>query len=342
VLGRGGSGMNAPAAGEPLLEVRDVAKRFVLEHGLFARLSGRQRNLVALDGVSLSVAAGEVLGLVGESGSGKSTLGQAIVRLADVSAGTVRYRGQDVTQLAGATLKPFRRRVQMVFQDTHSSLNPRKTVRRTLEEALALRGLARTERPARAARLLGLVGLGGFALPRYPHELSGGQRQRVAIARALAMEPELLLADEPVSALDVSLQAQIINLLMRLREELGLTLLFISHDLALVNHIASRVAVMYAGRIVEIGRPEEVLRQPAHPYTRALIAAIPQGVEGRALKREPIPGNPPDPAALPPGCRFAGRCPQAMAVCAERYPAEVELAPGHRAACHLLTRKEAA
>ena len=343
VLGGGRSvGVSARAAAEPLLELRDVRKHFPLDRGLLSSFRRVRRSLAALDGVSLAIAPGEVLGLVGESGSGKSTLGQAVVRLMDVSNGSIRYRGEDITHLGRRALRPFRRRVQMVFQDTQSSLNPRKTVGRALGEALALFGAPRRERIDRATRLLRLVGLDDFALPRYPHELSGGQRQRVAIARALAMEPEFLLADEPVSALDVSLQAQIINLLMGLRDELGLTLLFISHDLALVNHIASRVAVMYAGRIVEVGLPVQVLRRPAHPYTRALLAAVPRGVEGRRLKREPIAGSPPDPAALPPGCRFAGRCPEVRDVCRARYPDEIEVEPGHRAACHLLAKGEGA
>jgi oligopeptide transport system ATP-binding protein len=223
-----------------------------------------------------------------------------------------------------------------VFQDTNASFNPRKTVARALRETLALRGVPRSQRPGRAAALLDMVGLGGFALARYPHQLSGGQRQRTAIARALAMEPEFLLADEPVASLDVSLQAQIVNLLLRLREDLGLTMLFISHDLALVNHISTRVAVMYSGRIVEIGRPEEVLREPAHPYTRALIDAVPKGIDGRIWPREPVRGAPPDPASLPRGCRFAARCPQAMPVCRVEYPARTSLSTSHAAECHLL------
>ena len=318
----------------PLLELEDVRKHYVLGNRLLDRLAGRRRKLLALDGVSLIVREGEVLGLVGESGSGKSTLAHVAVRLTGLTAGRIKYRGEDLTAKDGRALRPFRERMQMVFQDTGSSLNPRKTIGRTLREALAMRGVARPGRAAQAGKLLDLVGLADFVLPRYPHQLSGGQRQRVAIARSLAMQPEFLVADEPVASLDVSLQAQIINLLLKLRAELGLTMLFISHDLALVNHISTRVAVMYAGRVVEEGLPGEVLGGPAHPYTRALLSAVPRGLAGRRAPREPVPGGPPDPSDLPPGCRFAPRCPSAQAVCRERYPAAVQLSPTHRAECH--------
>jgi oligopeptide transport system ATP-binding protein len=322
------------SSGPALLEFDDARKSFAL--GRDWKRHFQMRHLVALDGVSLTVEQGEILGLVGESGSGKSTLAQVAVGLARLTGGSARYRGAEIARLGGVELRSFRRRMQMVFQDTNASFNPRKTVARTLRETLALRGVARPQRLDRAAALLDMVGLGGFALSRYPHQLSGGQRQRAAIARALAMEPEFLLADEPVASLDVSLQAQIVNLLLRLRADLGLTMLFISHDLALVNHISTRVAVMYAGRIVEIGRPEEVLRRPAHPYTRALIDAVPKGIGGRARPHDPARGAPPDPAALPPGCRFAARCPQVMPVCRLHYPASTRLSTSHAAECHLL------
>lgn len=318
----------------PLLELEGVHKHYVLGGGLLDRLAGRRRMLLALDGVSLAVREGEVLGLVGESGSGKSTLAQVAVRLVAPTAGRIKYRGEDLTTTKSGALRPFRERVQMVFQDTGSSLNPRKTIGRTLREALAMRGIPKAEQPEHADRLLDMVGLAGFVLPRYPHQLSGGQRQRVAIARSLAMQPEFLVADEPVASLDVSLQAQIVNLLLKLRTDLRLTMLFISHDLALVNHISTRVAVMYAGRVVEEGLPAEVLHRPAHPYTRALLSAVPRGLAGRRTPRDPVPGGPPDPSDLPPGCRFAPRCPLAREVCRERYPAAVELSVTHRAECH--------
>ena len=321
----------------PLLELEEVRKHYRLGNGLLDRLAGRQRRLLALDGVSLTVYEGEVLGLVGESGSGKSTLAQVAVRLTDVTAGRVRYRGEDLTHAEGRALRPFRERVQMVFQDTGSSLNPRKTIGTTLREALAMRGVAKPERTQHALRLLELVGLADFVLPRLPHQLSGGQRQRVAIARSLAMQPEFLVADEPVASLDVSLQAQIVNLLLKLRDELGLTLLFISHDLALVNRISTRVAVMYAGHVVEQGLPDDVLRRPAHPYTQALLGAVPRGVAGRNAPRDPLPGGPPDPADLSAGCHFAPRCPRAQAVCQARYPASQQLSDVHKASCHFAT-----
>jgi peptide/nickel transport system ATP-binding protein len=271
---------------EILLEFVKARKEFVLDDGLINRLTGKRRLLRALDDVSLTVRRGEIVGLVGESGSGKSTLAQAAVRLLTVDEGYVNYRGENLATARGRALKDFRRSVQMVFQDTGSSLNPRKTVGRALDESLALRGLARARRTERSNELLDVVGLNGALRQRYPHQLSGGQRQRVAIARCLALEPEFLVADEPVASLDVSLQSQIIKLLLKLRNELGLTLLFISHDLALVSHISTRVAVMHGGRIVEEGPPETVLRSPSDPYTRALLAAIPKGIKGRRARRE--------------------------------------------------------
>jgi peptide/nickel transport system ATP-binding protein len=315
----------APGA-TPLLELVDIEKVYRLPAGLWARLRGRAPRLAAL--------GGEILGLVGESGSGKSTLSRIIVRLSPPSTGRLVYRGVDVTRLEGRALLPYRRRVQMIFQDSHSSLNPRKTIGRALTEALAARGATRDERPREALRLLRLVGLGEFVLARYPHELSGGQRQRVGIARSLAMKPELLVADEPVSSLDVSLQGQIINLLTELSTRLGLTLIFISHDLAVVRRISTRIAVMYAGRIVEIGRPDELMARPAHPYTAALIDAVPKGIEGRARRHQPLAG------ALGPtgdltGCPFRARCVHAMPVCADRYPDTAHLSASHSVACHL-------
>jgi ABC-type glutathione transport system ATPase component len=262
-----------------LLELEGVNKVYELERRLLPRMLGLRKPLAAVKDISLRVERGAVLGLVGESGCGKSTLAQIIMRLEPETSGRVRFDGTDITQLSGRALQPFRRRFQMVFQDSTASLNPRKTVSRVLGESLALAGVPRGEREDAGAALLEQVGLDRSFASRYPHQLSGGQRQRVAIARALAMQPELLVADEPVSSLDVSLQAQILRLLIALRERLGLTMIFISHDLALVHHLCSEVAVMQAGSIVEQGKPAYVLRRPQHAYTRKLLAAVPKGPE---------------------------------------------------------------
>jgi oligopeptide transport system ATP-binding protein len=256
--------------------------------------------------------------------------------LVDVTDGKIRYRGQDITGLSPRELRRVRARIQMVFQDAHSSLNPRKTVGQMLSDALRMCGVDYKHEGDRTIELLTRVGLTATFRERYPHELSGGQRQRVGIARALAMNPELLIADEPVSSLDVSLQAQILNLLMKLRRELGLTILFVSHDLAVVNNISTRVGVMYAGRIVEVGQSAEVLREPAHPYTKALLASVPGGLEGRAGRKIVARGEPPDPANLPEGCRFVTRCSEAMEICHSRYPNKGTLSRTHAAECHLL------
>jgi oligopeptide/dipeptide ABC transporter ATP-binding protein len=316
---------------EVLLDLVEVEKHFTLDRGLLAGLTRRRRVFTALDKVSLTIRRREVVGLVGESGSGKSTLAQVATRLLDVDAGSVAWKSDNLTRARGRALKPFRRQVQMVFQDTGSSLNPRKTIGRHLGQSLELAGVKRADRRARMLELLGLVGLGEAVLDRYPHQISGGQRQRIAIARGLAMGPELLVADEPVASLDVSLQAQIVNLLDDLWQRLGLTLLFISHDLALVSHISTRVAVMYAGAIVEEGEPAAVLHAPAHPYTRALLAAIPRGVQGRGTRRAAIAEGRAGPAL---GCRFAPRCPDARDICHATSPPTVRLSATHRVACH--------
>ncbi|MBO1078093.1 ATP-binding cassette domain-containing protein [Roseomonas haemaphysalidis] len=263
--------MSAP----PLLLLENITKRFELEKRMLPRLLGRRRPLLAVDDVTLAVPRGEVTGLVGESGCGKSTLARIMLRLEEPTDGRVVLGGTDLTALRGAALRPERRRMQMVFQDAGASLNPRKTGARLLDEALVLAGETPEGRAFRAAELMRQVGLDPGLLQRFPHELSGGQKQRLAIARALAMGPEVLVADEPVSALDVSLQSQIMRLLMELRDRLGLTMVFISHDLALVHHLCASVAVMSAGRIVEQGHPRDVLRDPQHPYTRRLLAAVP-------------------------------------------------------------------
>jgi oligopeptide/dipeptide ABC transporter ATP-binding protein len=321
---------------ETLLDLVEVEKHYPLDRGLLGAFSRYKRVFRALDKVSLTIRRQEVVGLVGESGSGKSTLAQVAVRLLTVDGGSVAWKGNSVTHARGKALKPFRRRVQMVFQDTGSSLNPRKRIGRHLAQSLALAEVPRADRHARALELLELVGMPATTLDRYPHQLSGGQRQRVAIARSLAMQPELLVADEPVASLDVSLQAQIVNLLDELRQRLGLTILFISHDLALVGHICTRVAVMYAGSIVEEGTPRDVLLNAGHPYTRALLAAIPRGIAGRDRADR---GEELAPEGIPDaGCRFAPRCPQVRELCRGVAPPSLALVPGHSASCHFAAR----
>ena len=314
----------------PLLDLRDLRKTYRLRRGLRDRLLGRVKQVKAVDGVSLPIQAGTIAGLVGESGCGKSTLARMIVGLTPPTGGEVRWRGTALGALSGEAWRDYRAGVQMVFQDTHSSLNPRKRIRTILTEALAARGVKRADRPARVGVLLRQVGIGEQFLGRYPHELSGGQRQRIGIARALAMEPSLLVADEPVSSLDVSLQGQIINLLRELNQSLGLTIVLISHDLAVVARICDQVAVMYGGRIVESGRPEKVLTAPSHPYTRALLDAVPRGLNRRG--RVILPIETAEPAG---GCRFRHRCGQATAICADQEPAARTVGPEHLAACHL-------
>jgi ABC-type glutathione transport system ATPase component len=260
----------------PLLELVGVGKTYPMNQGLLPRLLGRRHDHAAMEDVNLSVPRGGVLGLVGESGSGKSTTARIILQMEPPTTGTLRFDGTVLTGMSDAALRPYRRRMQMVFQDAGSSLNPRKTVGHLLGESLALVGMQRNHRTERAVELLRRVGLDSGLLSRYPHQLSGGQRQRMAIARALAVGPDLLVADEPVSSLDVSLQSQILLLMMELRDRLGLTMVFISHDLALVHHLCSSIAVMHAGRIVEQGTPAEVLRHPSHAYTRRLLDAVPR------------------------------------------------------------------
>ena len=292
--------------------------------------------IVAVDSVSLALGAGQTLGLVGESGSGKTTLARCIIRLVEPESGTVRFRDIDVTRADGPTLRRVRRHIQMVFQDPYSSLNPRLSVEDALSEAALVHGLAtRADVAARVTRTLDLVGLSSTIAGRRPRELSGGQRQRVAIGRALILEPSVLIADEAVSALDVSIQAQIMNLLGTLVRELGLALLFISHQLAVIAHLAQRVAVMYLGRIVEEGPTEDVFLRPRHPYTAALLAAHP--VVGEVAPREPaLRGEIPSPLAIPQGCRFRTRCRYAIERCRDEDPPPAEVGPGQRAWCHVL------
>jgi oligopeptide/dipeptide ABC transporter ATP-binding protein len=320
-----------------LIRVEDLAVHFPVRRGVLRRQVGAVR---AVDGISFEIREGETLGLVGESGSGKSTTGRALLRLVEATAGTVTFRGQDVTALEGEALRAVRRHMQMVFQDPFASLNPRHTVGRIIREPLDVHAIgAPGERKERVHELLGLVGLDVSHAGRYPHEFSGGQRQRVGIARALATSPQLIVADEPISALDVSIQAQIVNLLADLKEDLGLTFLFIAHDLSMVHHISDRVAVMYLGRIVEKGSRDAVFNAPLHPYTRALISAIPVAdPEGEAARaHQPLEGEVPSPADPPSGCRFHTRCPLATELCRTEDPPPQDFGPdrdSHVVACH--------
>jgi oligopeptide/dipeptide ABC transporter ATP-binding protein len=320
-----------------LLRADDLARTFKARGSLAGLVRGEPPPAVrALNGVSFSIARGETLAVVGESGCGKSTLARSLVRLIELDAGQIDFAGTDVRALRGAALRQFNRRVQLVFQDPYGSLNPRMTVREMLNEALSVhRIVPRAARSERIAELLSLVRLPLDAVDRLPQHFSGGQRQRIAIARALAVEPELLIADEIVSALDVSVQAQILNLLLELQQRLGLAILFVSHDLRVVRHIAHRVAVMYLGRVVEIGPADAVFDSPAHPYTQALLRAAPKLVPGGRQREAAVSGELPSPLAIPDGCPFHPRCPQAIDVCRTSPPAERLLPRDHRASCHL-------
>ncbi|MCE9614903.1 MAG: ATP-binding cassette domain-containing protein [Lentisphaerae bacterium] len=301
----------------PLLQVEDVRVWFPIRRGVLARTVGHVR---AVDGVSLHVNPGETLALVGESGCGKTTLARAILRLESARAGRIRFEGRDLATLAPADLRPLRRHLQVIFQDPYASLNPRMTVQDIVTEGLVRHGLIHgRERESEALRLLSDVGLGRDALHRYPHEFSGGQRQRISVARAVSLHPKLIICDEPVSALDVSVQAQVLNLLMDLRDKYALSYLFISHDLGVVRQIADRTAVMYLGRLVETGRTDDILENPRHPYTRALISAIPRAGQPRR-ERIVLKGDVPSPARPPSGCRFHPRCPYATAACRDTEP----------------------
>ena len=322
-----------------LLKVEHLSKHYEGRRGLIGRVTGSPPIVVrAVNDVSLTVEKGEILGLIGESGCGKSTLGRAILRLHEPTAGKVTFDGTEVTALDAAALKAMRRRMQIIFQDPYASLNPRRTVNDIVGLPLKLHGLAQSDDEARAivARICQRVGLKANQLDRYPHQFSGGQRQRIGIARALVSNPEFIVCDEPVSALDVSIQAQIIALLLELKREMGLTYLFISHDISVIGYLADRVAVMYLGEIVEMGPVETILANPRHPYTQSLMSAVPEVEHAGRRARVRLKGDLPSPLKPPSGCKFHTRCPLAIDVCRSAVPVSQSVGPGHVAACHRL------
>ena len=319
---------------QPLLAVENLTKYFPIMQGVFRRQVGTVK---AVDGLDFEIHERETLGLVGESGCGKSTAGRVILRLYDATAGRIVFRGTDITSVDGESLRRLRPRMQMIFQDPQDSLNPRMTVGSIIGEPLVEHGTVRGRAlRERVEELLDAVGLDPGFTNRYPHEFSGGQRQRIGVARALALNPEFIVCDEPIAALDVSIQAQVVNLLEDLQKRLGLTYLFISHDLGMIRHIADRVAVMYLGKIVELASSDVLYREPLHPYTRALLSAVPIHDPELEARRERVilSGDVPSPADPPAGCRFSTRCPMAAPECSARDPEWRELRPGHRVACH--------
>ena len=342
--------MSAQSADGPLLEVRDLKKHFPIHAGVFSRVAGY---VYAVDGVSFHIERGETLGLVGESGCGKSTVGRTLLKLLEPTEGKIIVRGTDITGLDRERMLPYRRQMQMIYQDPYASLNPRMSAGEIVGEPLIIHRVAseRGERRERVAQLFERVGLRPELMNSFAHEFSGGQRQRIGIARALALNPELIIGDEPVSALDLSIQAQIINLLIDLQDEFKLSYLFVAHDLAVVEHISHRVAVMYLGRIVETTDKTSLFETPLHPYTEALLSAVPiPKARAKGRKRVILTGDVPSPINPPPGCHFHARCPYAMARCRVEVPALREVLPGHWASCHLhgagvrfpLTKLEAA
>ncbi|MBV9328269.1 MAG: dipeptide ABC transporter ATP-binding protein [Chloroflexi bacterium] len=336
--------MTVVDAGQVLLEVRDLKKYFPIQRGLMRRVVGHVK---AVDGVSFTIDEGETVGLVGESGSGKTTTGRMILRASQPTGGQVLFRHNgsmvDLTPLSRRAMKPYRKELQVIFQDPFSSLDPRMTVYDIVSEPLAIHGMARgNELKAQVRDLLQRVGLRAQYMNRFPHAFSGGQRQRIGIARALALRPKLVVCDEPVSALDVSIQAQVLNLLKDLQAEFHLAYLFIAHDLSVVEHISDRVAVMYLGKIVELAASEELYRTPKHPYTEALLSAIPKSSPRQNKQRIVLPGDVPNPANPPPGCAFHTRCRYAEEICGREAPPLREVHGGHQAACHFAETLELA
>ncbi len=328
--------LHAPVEAAPLIDIRDLSMSYATRKGLMSHLTRREApRVVALDSVSLQIQRGEIFSLVGESGSGKTTMGRALLRLVEPTGGEVYFRGENLLQFSRSRMMKARRDLQMIFQNPYSSLNPRMTVRQTLAEALSVHGVcARSEIDGRVMALLDLVGLGKTHADRYPRDFSGGQRQRIGIARALSVEPAFIVADEPVSAVDVSVQAQIMNLLLDLRDRLDLTLFFIAHDLSVVQYLSTRVGVMYLGRLVEVAPRREIFTRPSHPYTQGLLRAAPRPDPRRRSAAVAILGEPPSPMAPPPGCHFHPRCPMATDICRTARPVLTSIQSGHLVACH--------